>query len=81
MTQLNKIPTSIAHPMDEACYVSGWSKRALYRAVKDERVRSYFSNGRRWILREDLERLLKGEAMPPGPPPRMRVVAVSGRGC
>jgi hypothetical protein len=81
MAQLNQIPPKLAHPMDEASFTIGWSKRSLYRAVKDGRVRSYFSNGRRWILREDLERLLKGEPMPPGTPPRMRVVAVSGRGC
>jgi hypothetical protein len=79
MTFLNQIPRRIAHQIDEAVFISGFSKRALYRAIGDGRLRSYFSNGRRWILYEDLERLVKGEPMPPGPPPKMRVVAHSGR--
>jgi hypothetical protein len=77
---LHPFPQRMALLVGEAVYVSGWSKRALFRAISDGRLRSYFSNGRRRIFPDDLERLVKGEPMPAGPPPKMKVVGVSGRG-
>ncbi len=79
MSAMHQFPPRIAYVVEEAMFASGLSRRALFKAMEDGRLRSYFSAGRRRIFPEDLETFLKGERPSPEPVSKMRSHVVSAR--
>ena len=60
--QIPNIPTQekIALRLNEAQAVSGLSRSTLYKLMNAEKLRTVKVGGRRLILREDLQTLLRG---------------------
>lgn len=79
MSDLYPFPTRIALTVEEAMFASGISRRALFRALSEERLRSSFVCGRRRINPDDLGAFMRGQPMPDTPSPMMRSGGVAGR--
>lgn len=80
MSALHQFPPRIALTVEEAMWAAGVSRRALFKAMEDGRLKSYFSCGRRRIFPEDLERFLRGEKPSADPVEKMKSHVVSARG-
>lgn len=53
-------PEKLAYVLDEAVHASGVSRRSLYRAMDEGKLKFSFVAGRRRILPEDLRLYLRG---------------------
>ena len=53
-------PDKLAYVLDEAVHASGISRRELYRAMSDGRLKFSFVAGRRRIFPDDLRNFLRG---------------------
>jgi predicted site-specific integrase-resolvase len=53
-------PDRLAYVIDEAVHASGISRRELYRAMSDGRLKFSFVAGRRRIFPDDLKKFLRG---------------------
>ena len=79
MSDLYPFPTRIALTVEEAMFSAGISRRALFRAMSEKRLRSSFVCGRRRIDPADLAAFMRGQPMPDTPAPTMRSGGVEGR--
>jgi hypothetical protein len=79
MSDLYPFPTRIALTVEEAMFASGVSRRALFRAMSEKRLRSSFVCGRRRIDPADLAAFMRGQPMPDSPAPMVRSGGVAGR--
>ena len=64
MTVTTNWPARIAYTFDEAVFASGVPRRTLQYAIKEGRLKSYFSAGRRRVFPADLEEFLRGVGQP-----------------
>ena len=65
MTVTTNWPARIAYTFDEAVFASGVPRRTLQYAIKEGRLKSYFSAGRRRVFPADLEEFLRGGSAAP----------------
>jgi hypothetical protein len=79
LSDLYPFPARIALTVEEAMFASGVSRRALFRAMSEKRLRSSFVCGRRRINPDDLAAFMRGQPMPESPSSTMRSGGVAGR--